>query len=146
LQAGAEDVGFVELERTALAEERPHIERAFPRTRSLISFLVRMNRDDVRSPARSIANTEFHHAGDEINSVARRITAALEREGIRGVESADGVSDGGRPVDDGAAVGVVAQTGRGRGRIGSHGNSSQRHPSAFREFHFTRHDSGGGGD
>jgi ferredoxin len=83
LEAGADDVGFVELERPALAEERPHIERAFPRTRSLISFVLRMNRDNVRSPARSLANVEFHHTGDEVNDVARRITAALERAGIR---------------------------------------------------------------
>ena len=83
LEAGADDVGFVELEHPALAEERPHIERAFPRARSLISFVLRMNRDNVRSPARSIANTEFHHTGDEVNDVARRITAALERAGIR---------------------------------------------------------------
>lgn len=83
IEAGADDVGFVELGRPAVAEERPHIERAFPRTRSLISFVVRMNRENVRSPARSVANTEFHHAGDEVNDVARKITAALERAGIR---------------------------------------------------------------
>lgn len=81
--AGADDVGFVELERPSFAEERSHIERVFPRTRSLISFVVRMNRDNVRSPARSIANTEFHHTGEEINNVARHITAALEKAGVR---------------------------------------------------------------
>jgi ferredoxin len=83
LEAGADDVGFVELERSGLAQERPHIERTFPPTRSLISFALRMNRDDVRSPARSLANLEFHHTGDQVNDVARRITAALERAGIR---------------------------------------------------------------
>jgi len=83
LEAGADDVGFVALNHPALAGERPHIERAFPRTRSLISFVLRMNRDNVRSPARSVANSEFHHTGDEVNDVARRITAALERVGIR---------------------------------------------------------------
>jgi ferredoxin len=83
LEAGADDVGFVELERPALAEERSHIERTFPRTRSLISFVLRMNRENVRSPARSLANVEFHNTGDEVNDVARRITAALERAGIR---------------------------------------------------------------
>src|SRR5438046_1237299 len=77
LDAGAEDVGFVEVDRPALADEHPHIHRAFARTRSLISFVLRMNRDNVRSPARSIANSEFHHTGDEVNDVARRITAAL---------------------------------------------------------------------
>jgi ferredoxin len=83
LDAGADDVGFVEVERPALTEERPHIERTFPHTRTLISFVLRMNRDNVRSPARSIANSEFHHTGDEVNDVARRITAALEHAGIR---------------------------------------------------------------
>jgi epoxyqueuosine reductase QueG len=83
LEAGADDVGFVELERPALANERPPIVRAFPRTRTLISIVLRMNRDNVRSPARSVANNEFHHQTDETNEVARRIVAALEREGIR---------------------------------------------------------------
>jgi len=83
LDAGADDVGFVEVDRAALAEERPHIHRTFRHTRSVISFVLRMNRENVRNPARSIANSEFHHTGDEVNDVARRITAALERAGIR---------------------------------------------------------------
>src|SRR6184192_3926381 len=83
LDAGADDLGFVEVDRPALAGEHPHIQRTFPRTRSLISFVLRMNRDNVRNPARSVANSEFHHTGDEVNDVARRITAALERAGIR---------------------------------------------------------------
>jgi len=83
LHAGADDVGFVELDRPGLAEERPHIQRAFPHTRSVISFVLRMNRNNVRSPARSVANSEFHHTGDEVNEVARRITATLEGAGIR---------------------------------------------------------------
>jgi len=83
LDAGADDVGFVEVDRPALAGERAHMQRAFPHTRSVISIVMRMNRDNVRNPARSIANSEFHHTGDEVNDVARRITAALERAGIR---------------------------------------------------------------
>ena len=83
LDAGADDVGFVEVDRPALAGERPHIQRVFPQTRSVISLVLRMNRDNVRSPARSVANSEFHHTGDEVNDVARRITTALERAGIR---------------------------------------------------------------
>src|SRR5260221_1196295 len=83
LDAGADDVGFVQLDRASLGDEQARIQRAFPRTRSLISFVLRMNRENVRSPARSVANNEFHHAGDAVNEVARSITAALERSGIR---------------------------------------------------------------
>lgn len=90
LDAGADDVGFVELERIALADERPHLLRAFPPTRSLISFVLRMNRENVRSPARSIANSEFHDSTDEANHVARRITAALERAGVRALNPPSG--------------------------------------------------------
>jgi ferredoxin len=87
LDAGADDVGFVEVPRPELAGERPHIERAFPHARSLISFVLRMNRDNLRSPARSVANSEFEHAGDEVNEVGRRITAELERAGIRALNA-----------------------------------------------------------
>ena len=90
LKAGADDVGFVALEQPELAVERPHIERAFPRTRSLISIILRMNRDNIRSPARSVANNEFHHQTDETNEVARRIVAALERAGIRALNPPPG--------------------------------------------------------
>ena len=90
LDAGADDVGFVEVDRPALAGEHPNILPAFPQTRSVISIVLRMNRDNVRSPARSVANTEFHHTGDEVNDTARRITAALERAGIRALNPAMG--------------------------------------------------------
>ncbi|HEU5396643.1 MAG TPA: SCP2 sterol-binding domain-containing protein [Verrucomicrobiae bacterium] len=90
LDAGADDVGFVEVDRPELSGERPNILRAFPHARSLISLVLRMNRDNVRSPARSVANTEFHHTGDEVNDTARRITAALERMGIRALNPAMG--------------------------------------------------------
>lgn len=83
LQAGADDAGFVELDRPAVAGERPYIKNAFPRIRSLISFVVRMHYDNVRSPARSVANTEFHQSGHDVDAVARRIVMRLEEAGIR---------------------------------------------------------------
>ena len=85
LDAGADDVGFVDLEHAELGSERERILQCWPRTRSLISLVVRMNREDVRNPARSLANTEFHHAGDEMNDLSRGIVRRLEGEGIRAV-------------------------------------------------------------
>src|SRR3954471_8412580 len=90
LDAGAADVGFVEIGRPALDDQREDIKKAFPRTRTLISFVVRMNREAIRTPARSVANTEFHHSGDEVNDVARKVVRILEDRGIRAMNPAMG--------------------------------------------------------
>lgn len=83
LEAGADDVGFTDLDRPAFNDEREDVRNALPGARALIGFACRMNREPLRSPARSLANAEFHHVGDEVNEVGRRIVAALERDGIR---------------------------------------------------------------
>jgi Fe-S-cluster-containing hydrogenase component 2 len=83
LEAGADDVGFVEIHRPAIADQRADILAAFPATKTLISFVCCMNRENVRTPARSIANLEFHANYDHANEVARNIVKALEHIGIR---------------------------------------------------------------
>jgi ferredoxin len=88
--AGADDVGLVEIGRPALDDQRDDILRFFPGTRTLVSFVCRMNREPIRSTARSVANLEFHHAGDKVNEVARHVVAALERHGVRAVNPAMG--------------------------------------------------------
>jgi ferredoxin len=85
LDCGADDVGLVEIDRPALDDQRDDILRFYPRTRTLLSFVCRMNREPVRNPARSVANLEFHSSGDEVNDIARHIVAVLEREGIRAI-------------------------------------------------------------
>lgn len=90
MELGADDVGFVEVERSELDEQRDDILRCFPHTRTLLSFVVRMNREPVRSPMRSVANLEFHHTGDEVNDIARAMVARLEEKGIRAVNPAMG--------------------------------------------------------
>jgi len=82
LDAGADDVGFVESNRPEIADQKAEIQSVFPRTKTLISFVCRMNRENIRTPARSISNLEFHHTTDETNEVARRIVSSLEKIGI----------------------------------------------------------------
>jgi ferredoxin len=87
---GADDVGLVEIGRPALDDQRDDVLRFFPATKTLVSFVCRMNREPVRSTARSVANLEFHHAGDKVNEVARQVVAALERIGVRAVNPSMG--------------------------------------------------------
>src|ERR1051325_4937595 len=80
LDCGGDDAGLVEISRPALDDQRDDILCSFPPTKALLRFVCRMTREPTRSPARSVANLEFHHAGDHVNEVARKVVAALERE------------------------------------------------------------------
>lgn len=86
--AGADDAGFVALERAELDDQREIIRAAFPWTRSLISVVKRMNPENIRTPARSVANLEFHHSGDETNDIARGIADRLNAAGYRAANGA----------------------------------------------------------
>src|SRR6516165_2977432 len=89
-EAGADDAGLVEISRPDLDNQRDDILRVFPATRTLLSVVCRLNQEPIRSPARSVANLEFHHTGDHVNEVARKVVAALERMGVRAVNPAMG--------------------------------------------------------
>ena len=90
LDCGADDAGLVEIGRAALDDQRDDILRFFPSTKTLVSFVCRMNRESVRTPARSVANLEFHHTGDHANEVARRVVSVLEAMGVRAANPAIG--------------------------------------------------------
>lgn len=90
LEAGADDVGFVEIDRPEIADQYQDILAAFPRARSLISYVCRTNQDPIRSPARSIANLEFHHTGEQVDDVGREIVKALQGRNIRALNPSMG--------------------------------------------------------
>src|SRR5690606_37180745 len=90
LDAGADDVGLVKIDNPALDDQRDDILQAFPRTKTLVSLVVRMNQEPIRTPARSVANLEFHHAGDEVNQIGRKLVRGLEERGIKALNPAMG--------------------------------------------------------
>ncbi len=85
IEAGADDVGFVSIERPEVADQLEDIRTLLPTARTLIAFVVRMNREPIRTPARSLANMEFHETGDVVNEVGRRVVTLLERRGVRAI-------------------------------------------------------------
>ncbi|MEE9355984.1 MAG: SCP2 sterol-binding domain-containing protein [Methylococcaceae bacterium] len=87
---GADDVGFVEVERPEIDVDRDSIEQYAPWTKTLVAFVCRMNKEPVRTTARSVANLEFHHAGDQVNEVAKKIVTALEEKNIRAINPSMG--------------------------------------------------------
>ncbi|HEU4408826.1 MAG TPA: SCP2 sterol-binding domain-containing protein [Polyangiaceae bacterium] len=85
LEAGADDVGVAPITHPGLAAELPHLRRALPGVRTVVAIVLRMHPENVRSPARSAANAEFHRTGEEVDRVASRIARALSALGHRTV-------------------------------------------------------------
>ncbi len=90
LEAGADDVGFVAVDRPELDDQREEIYGVLPGARTLISFVIRLNGATVRSPARSVANHEFHNGYDETAATARAIVRALAGQGVQAVNPSPG--------------------------------------------------------
>lgn len=124
LEAGADDAGFVSIDRTEIDVDRGDILQAAPWTKTLISFVIRMNRENIRSPMRSLANVEFHASDDQVADTSRKIVRALDSYGVRAM-----VTTFGFPMETDRWPGkmwvvshkLVAQA-AGLGKIGIHRN------------------------
>ncbi|MBY0587694.1 SCP2 sterol-binding domain-containing protein [bacterium] len=90
LEAGADDVGFVSIDRAEIDDQRATIHEVFPTARTLVSFVVKMNREPIRSTARSTANLEFHQSIDEVNEISREVVSRLEAVGVAALNPAGG--------------------------------------------------------
>jgi epoxyqueuosine reductase QueG len=80
----------VEIARPGLDPQREEILRNYPWTKSLLSLVLRMAREPVRGPPRSVANLEFHRAGHEVDEIGAAIVAKLEALGVRAVNPSMG--------------------------------------------------------
>ena len=90
LDAGAGDVGFVEIDRVALGEERANALRLFPQTRTLISLVTMSNPDAIRSESRATANLAWHHNHVALDEVTNHLIHSLNDAGIRAVATSIG--------------------------------------------------------
>jgi len=126
LEAGADDVGFVDINRSELADQTETVLNAFPCTKTLISFVVRMNREAIKTPARSVSNLEFHHTGDQVNEIARHVVRVLENKGIRAMNPATGFPMEMGEFPDGDKIWIVSHkpvaVAAGLGMMGMHRN------------------------
>lgn len=90
LDAGADDVGFVEINRPALEEQKDELLELMIGTKSVASLVFRLNREHLRSYSHSVANVEFGNAWKQANQVGRVIVRKLQERGIRAVSASAG--------------------------------------------------------
>lgn len=87
---GADDCGFVDINTAPVGDAKREVEAVFPAAKSFVSFVVRMNREPIRSTARSVANLEFHNQGEHVNTIARQLVSQFEQLGIRALNPSMG--------------------------------------------------------
>jgi epoxyqueuosine reductase QueG len=85
LEAGADEVGFVEIGRPELAPERQGILQLYPATQTIISLSRAMNRENIQSLARPLYNGEVRGTEEELFRISGEIIRHLNSQDIRGV-------------------------------------------------------------
>jgi len=81
MEAGAHDVGLVEIDRPEIGDQREDILAVFPKTKTLVSIVCRLNRENIRCVSRAVSDLEFVQTFEGINGVARKVVGALEERG-----------------------------------------------------------------
>jgi ferredoxin len=82
MEAGADDVGVVDIDRAEIAGQKAKILTAFPTAKTLISFICRMNPSQFRASDRSLADGEFIAYDAEMLLISRKIVRNLRKFGI----------------------------------------------------------------
>lgn len=90
LEAGADDVGIVEIDRPELADQRKDLHNIFPDTKALISIICRLNPENIRSVSRSSSDLDFKKALDEVDLAARKVVWVLREHGVRSMAPSSG--------------------------------------------------------
>jgi epoxyqueuosine reductase QueG len=85
LEAGADEVGFVEIDRPELAQERQGILENYPATQTIISLSRALNRENMQSPARPLYNGEVRRIEEDLSRISGEIMRHLNSQDIRGV-------------------------------------------------------------
>jgi epoxyqueuosine reductase QueG len=83
IDAGADDAGFVEIDRPAIADQRNELLGVFPATRTLMCIAHRLHRENTRTVAHSVTKLEFQQAWKDANHTARTIASRLQERGFR---------------------------------------------------------------
>lgn len=85
LNAGAADVGFVEIGRKEVDDQREDLLYAFPRTKTIVCIVHRLHNDSMRSPLHHVADNELKYVKSRLYDVSHKIMVELEKSGVRGV-------------------------------------------------------------
>ncbi len=81
-EAGADDCGIADIHADELQDEKNDILTVFPDTKSVISIITRLNRENVRCVSRAVADHEFRSGFERSNHVGAQLRASLSDMGV----------------------------------------------------------------
>jgi ferredoxin len=90
LKAGADDVGLVDINRPGLSEYSADILEIFPRAKTLVSFVSRLNPENIRCVSQAVRDLEFIRTQKEADGIARKVTRILAQKGVGASNYASG--------------------------------------------------------
>jgi epoxyqueuosine reductase len=82
-RAGADDAGFVELDRAVLPAQRKKVLRVLPWVRSFVIIVRCLNRPFIRARMRSLTSAEYVEVGRDVEAIVQRAVQDLEVSGVR---------------------------------------------------------------
>lgn len=90
LKAGADDAALTEIDRPEIEGFRSDFLEMFPRTRSLMSIVCRLNKDNIRCVSRDVSDLEFRQTFEEVNFTAQSIVKTLNEKGVHAMNPSSG--------------------------------------------------------
>ena len=83
LGVGADDVGFVEVDRPELGLQGDLIKKIYPSTQTIASIVITLNRPNLMTPLRNLTAFESHQSADDLDRVQGRLIRVLRERGIK---------------------------------------------------------------
>ncbi len=90
LDSGADDCGIVSIDSNDLNDERNDILTLYPKTKTLISIVIKLNRENVQCVSRSVSDHEFVLGFEQTNKVSQKITRRLKTQGVHSLHPSAG--------------------------------------------------------
>ena len=90
VEAGADDCGIADIYSLDVENEREAILALYPKTKALISIVIKLNRENVQCVSRCVSDHEFIQGFDRANAVARKLATLLRAHGINALHPSAG--------------------------------------------------------
>jgi epoxyqueuosine reductase QueG len=85
MDAGADDVGLIDLSRENLADYRQDLLNVMPDAQSVMVLIFRVNQNLLRGLAHSVADHEFKQVWTDANHIARNLVVRLQQTGVKAI-------------------------------------------------------------